>query len=694
MSKQKAFLFSALVGLLLVLVMINQPVASGHDLDNGFRSVPVVVQGDQWAIRYERTGYDAGYAMQTTNDGGVVVAGETYSVYPGLTDVWILKLDSLGNSDWQRLYGGEKFERALSIQQTSDGGFIVAGSTDSFDVGGGTGGTDAWVLRLAGNGDILWQKAYGGERNDEARDIQETSDGGFIFTGRINVGSHEEPWIVKLNSSGDVEWEKTIGIVSSDWVNSVREVGNGDLLVAGHTSSYGAGSDDMWLIRFSSEGEIIWQKTFGSTLSDGGGSIQVVSDGGFIVAGSTRSFGAGGQDAWILRLDDNGQIIWQRAYGGNADESASSVQATSDGGFIIAGSTESFGMLFYDAWVIKLDSLGNVLWQKTYGSIKEDYAVAVQEAEDGSLFMAGYTESFDAVGTDIWVLKLDETGDIGGCDIIAASNAVTTDTDVTPASSNTSAVDSSAMEGDTSAVTQATFAVNQLICYNPLSGDCTGDILVDQSDLSAAVLETFDGDGDFWLDTPKGTFPGRPGCDANEDSVVGAGDLSCTALILESGPGACSDGPVWYYPLLLRGRYYFPPEQSGVVWVPIYFDGKGNGISSLVFSLNYDEEWLTFDPADNDGNGLPDAIVFNLPPTFYPFVTFQEEDLDGELDFAIADFVAPLSELPADVISWVRFEFEGEPAYRSLAVAFSEEPGVTFGSSLGADVEGVVYPAP
>jgi len=336
-------------------------------------------------------------------------------------------------TEWAKTYGGSGGDFASSIQQTTDGGYIVAGSTYSF--GASYDYFDFWVLKLDSNGNVTWQKTYGGSGDDVATSIQQTTDGGYI--------------------------------------------------VAGLTDSFGVAgyeNDDFWVLKLDSNGNITWQKTYGGSDYDYAYSIQQTTDGGYIVAGSTGSFGADYGDSWVLKLDSNGNVTWQKTYGGSGDDVASSIQQTTDGGYIVAGSTDSFGAGGSDAWVLKLGSNGNVTWQKTYGGSGDDVATSIQQTTDGGYIVAGSTDSFGAGGYDydFWVLKLDSSGEISGCDTIKTSNAPVRNTSVTPGNSSIVGITSNAIIGSTNIQPKVTSAVVSTICVKTLfsiSGTVSGDVI-------------------------------------------------------------------------------------------------------------------------------------------------------------------------------------------------------------------------
>ncbi len=377
-----------------------------------------------WATSYGGTDGEGAWTIQQTSDGGYVVAGWTWSFGADDSDFWILKLGADGTVQWEKTYGGNDDEAADLIYQTSDGGYVVTGYTASF----GAGSIDVWVLKLDGNGDIQWQKTYGGDDEDEAVGIQQTTDGGYVVAGEtrsFGAGAWDV-WILKLNEDGTVQWQKTYGGKQSDTTSAdpIQQTPDGGYVVAGRTASFGKGGYDVWVLKLDENGAIQWQKTYGGYDYDEAHSVRQTSDGGYAVAGFTWSFGAGDWDIWILKLDGNGAIQWQKTFGGTESDWTWSVHQTSDGGCVVGGGTESFGAGGDDVWVLKLDQDGTLQWQKTYGGQDDDSAVSIRQTSDGGYVVAGGTESYGAGDRDFWVLKLDEDGNIPGCPLAAASGAI------------------------------------------------------------------------------------------------------------------------------------------------------------------------------------------------------------------------------------------------------------------------------
>jgi uncharacterized delta-60 repeat protein len=362
---------------------------------------------------YGRPGYNGANSVQRTSDGGYIVAGWTTYMGTFNTDILLIKIDEFGNVQWAKTYGGTGYDLAYSVQQTSDGGYIVAGITYSF----GAGAYDAFLVKTDAFGNLQWAKTYGGMFDDLAHSVQRTSDGGYILAGyTYSFGAgYWDIFLIKTDANGNVQWAKTYGGTSDDWAYSVQQTSDGGYIVAGWTSSFGAGSSDIFLIKTDAFGNVQWAKTYGEAGNDVAYSVQRTSDGGYIVAGYTGSFGAGGSDFFLIKTNAFGNLQWAKTYGGMFDDLAHSVQQTSDGGYIVAGITYSFGAGAYDAFLVKTDTFGNLQWVKTYGGTSVDRAYSVQQTSDGGYIVAGQTYP------NVFLIKTDANGDIGSCGIVSSA---------------------------------------------------------------------------------------------------------------------------------------------------------------------------------------------------------------------------------------------------------------------------------
>jgi len=428
----------------------------------------------QWARTYGDDWEDEWpFSVRQTSDGGYIVAGRTDSFGAGGTDFWILKLDSEGLVEWQHTYGGAGDDYAICIQQTGDGGYIVAGGTDSF----GAGGYDAWILKLDSAGNIDWQYTYGGTGGDFPNCIKQTSDGGYIVAGdtdSFGAGGYDA-WILKLDSTGNIEWGNTQGGTGDDYASSIQQTSDGGYIVVGDTDSFGAGGSDFWVVKLNSDGSINWQNTYGGTGDEYAYSTQQTSDGGYIVAGFTDSFGAGNFDIWVLKLDSTGAVDWQKTYGGIYNEFVyySAVQQTTEGGYIIGGITFSFGAGEADFWALKLDSNGVVEWQNTYGGTENDFGQGIRQTSDSGYVFSGDSNSFHPLpDTDYdWlILKLHSGGDIDtACGINEVSTASPSATAISAAATSATLQDLVGVTPNSTSVSPQTTSVTaRTVCGGPL----------------------------------------------------------------------------------------------------------------------------------------------------------------------------------------------------------------------------------
>ncbi len=373
-----------------------------------FVSTTAADPGDTlWTRTYGGSSNDWGECLRQTSDGGYIVAGGASSFGAGGYDVWLLKTDSSGDTLWARTYGGSSNDRGYSVQETSDGGFIVAGQTESF----GAGESDLYLVKSNSSGDTLWTRAYGADSSDYGYSVQQTSDSGYIVagvTGSFGAGGYDV-WLLKTDSSGDTLWTHTYGGSGSDWGESVQQTSDSGYIIAGVTGSFGAGAYDVWLVKTNSSGDTLWTHTYGGGNNDNGYCVQQTSDSGYIVAGVTGSFGAGGYDVWLLKTDASGDTLWSRTYGGSSNDYGYSVQQTPDGGYVIAGYSLSFGAGAEDVWLLKTDASGDTLWSRTYGGSSNDYGKSVQRTSAGGYIIAGQTWSSGAGYNDVYLVCV--TGD-------------------------------------------------------------------------------------------------------------------------------------------------------------------------------------------------------------------------------------------------------------------------------------------
>jgi len=362
-----------------------------------------------WSKTFGGVDYDQAYSLVKTSDGGYAIAGNTWSFGAGDTDFWLVKTDESGNMEWNQTYGGAGYDSASSLVRTSDEGFALAGQTESFGAGLG----DFLLVKTDEIGNMEWSRTYGGVGRDIANSLVQTSDGGYAIAGdTYSFGAGEDDvWLVKTDGSGNMQWNRTYGGGQSDWARSVIQTNDGGYAIAGRTFSFGAGgSSDFWLIKTDGLGNMEWNQTYGGELNDRAYSLIAVSDGGYALAGISESFGTGSYDVWLVKIDDSGNMEWNHTYGGERNDDANSLVETSDGGYALAGGTHSFGHGNNDFWLVKTDGSGNMEWNRFYGEAKNENAYSLVETSDGGFALAGGTESTGAGGSDVWFIRTNEQG--------------------------------------------------------------------------------------------------------------------------------------------------------------------------------------------------------------------------------------------------------------------------------------------
>ncbi|GEO04141.1 hypothetical protein AAE02nite_18050 [Adhaeribacter aerolatus] len=407
---------------------------------------------------------------QQTTDGGYILAGTTYSYgissdksqvgySTGRSDFWIIKLDANGNKEWDKIIGGTSGDDLNSIQQTTDGGFILGGISVSNISGDKSessfGGGDYWVVKLDAAGNKVWDKTFGGTGQDNLISLQQTRDGGYILGGNStsnayqlggkteNSKGYDDYWIVKLNANGTKEWDKTVGGNAKDELKTVRQTVDGGFIVGGTSESNISGDksenkggySDYWVVKLNASGNKEWDNTLGGIDFEVFGALQATPDGGCILGGWSISRISGDKsienkgiaDFWVVKLNASGLKEWDNTYGGGGSQAVTAMQLTTDGGYILGGKSNS-GWSFdksengrggNDFWVVKINATGKKEWDKTLGGDYEDILSFIQQTDDGGYFMGGSShsnlsgdKSESRIGTgysylnDYWVVKL------------------------------------------------------------------------------------------------------------------------------------------------------------------------------------------------------------------------------------------------------------------------------------------------
>jgi hypothetical protein len=401
----------------------------------------------EWQKTFGGTANETATNCIQTTDNGYLISGYTESNdgdvtgnHGGFNDAWVVKLDNSGTLVWQNALGGPGNDFFIDMKQTTDGGYILIGRSDTNggDVTGNHGLGDMWVAKLNNIGNLQWQKSLGGSSDDSGGSILQTADGGYIVIGTSEStdgdvsGNHggKDIWIAKINATGTIQWEKSLGGSGSDAASSIEETTDGGYIIGGESSSsdgdvsVNQGDVDYWVVKINDTGAIQWQKSYGGSSQDTLIAIKQTSDGGFIGVGFTLSNDGdvsgnnGNYDIWVIKLDNAGNLQWQKTLGGSNLDAGWDVIISPNNHYIIVGDSQSnngdvsgnHGLR--DFWMIHLDEVGNVLWQKSMGGSLGENAGGGQLTTDGGYIISGSTASNDGDvsgnhgASDFWVVKL------------------------------------------------------------------------------------------------------------------------------------------------------------------------------------------------------------------------------------------------------------------------------------------------
>jgi predicted secreted protein len=339
-----------------------------------------------------------------TSDGGFLLTGDTRSYGAGSNDAYLVKTDANGEMQWNKTYGGPLNESACVVSNTSDGGYAIMCITNSY----GAGGNDFWLLKTDANGNLQWNRTYGGADVDNGYVVFQTADGGYVMMGDTNSfgAGGTDAWLVKTDASGNTQWNKTYGAAGNDYASCLMSTADGGYAVLSYTMSFGGYK--AWLFKIDSSGNMVWNKTYGvGAVSWGNTGIQT-ADGGYAITGVVWT--GGKRDAWLIKTDPSGNMLWNKTYGGTGDDTGWAVEQMEDGDYAIVGVTSSFGAGGVDGWLFRTDSSGNMLWNRTYGGAGTEFLDDIILTSDGGYALAGFTDSFGAGSTDLWLIKTDEIG--------------------------------------------------------------------------------------------------------------------------------------------------------------------------------------------------------------------------------------------------------------------------------------------
>lgn len=355
----------------------------------------------EWNMTFGGPLEDGGLSVQQTEDGGYIVTGYTKSFGMGDYDVYLIKTNSSGNMIWNKTFGGPDSDMGFSVQQCDDGGFIIAGGTHSF----GAGESDVYLIRTDPYGNEIWNKTFGGTKGDAGRFVQITSDGGYIISGSSQLsGEHSGDFLlIRTDADGKLLWKKTYDGSGRDLGRCVQQTYDEGFIITGIIDSLGVGKG-VYLFKTDNMGNEMWNTTFGGSDVDGGWFVQQTDDGGYLVTGYTKSFGAGYQ-VYLIKTDSGGRELWDKTWGGSGREQGDCIIQTRNSGFLVCGVTSSYGKGENDAFLLSIDSSGDEVWSRIFGGSDNDGGTFIQQTSDGGCIMTGITKSFGAGSYDVYLVK-------------------------------------------------------------------------------------------------------------------------------------------------------------------------------------------------------------------------------------------------------------------------------------------------
>ena len=358
-----------------------------------------------WQKTYGGDEKDKGYDSVALDDGGFFVVGSTKSYGHGREDMLIVKFNKKGKSLIRSTFGGKNRDYANAVTKTSDGNYVAVGASESYSK---YGDKDLFIVKFDKNGEKLWQRHFGGDRDDEGYDVVGVKNGAVLVVGYTESYGHgyKDVYFLYIDKNGKEIWSKAIGGKDDEEAKAITISKDGSIFLAGSSRSYGDHGFEFYILKFSPSGKYLFRRTFGGEEDDFIYAMDATKDGGVVVAGSTESFDSKHNDVDIIRFDKNGKIIWHKIYGFKSKEWANAVLSLDDGGFLVAGTTKSFGFGKYDFYLLELNSRGSSRWANVYGGEDRDMAHSLTKLKDGSILVTGETESFGNGDYDVMMIKM------------------------------------------------------------------------------------------------------------------------------------------------------------------------------------------------------------------------------------------------------------------------------------------------
>jgi hypothetical protein len=364
---------------------------------------------DEWDVTFGGTHSDTGKCVKQTNNGGYIIVGETRVSSEGNADVWLIKTDENGVKIWDKTFGGAEWDKGQSVDITSDGGYIIAGNTISY---ASSDPEDVWLIKTDSNGNEIWNRTFGGDKTDNAYSVEQTNDDGYIIIGQTwsftEAGEMANSWLIKTDSNGNEIWNHTYGGSDPGGAFSGQQTTDGGYIFSGSINPTGGERwIDVYLVKTDENGSEMWSKSYSVTENEVGWGVQQTNDGGYIITGFTGDSSSIYGELLLIKTNANGNKQWQKTFGGDEGETGHSVQQTMDGGYIITGQTYSYSSGSYDSdlWLVRTDSSGNLKWHESFGGENNEIGHYVEQTNDGNYIVVGETFSYGNGINDIWLIK-------------------------------------------------------------------------------------------------------------------------------------------------------------------------------------------------------------------------------------------------------------------------------------------------
>ena len=358
-----------------------------------------------WQKTYGGSEDDIAHGVVMLENGDSAIVGECKSAGAIRNDICVSRIDNKGDTKWRKLISGKKEDRGIAISRAKDGNLLVLGSGKSFN---DNGDRDLLIAKLSLDGKILWQKSFGGDRDEYAGGIAGTNDGGVLAVGSTESFSkrgYKDIIIIRLDKNGKKISERTIGGKRGDEAKALTRTADGNFMVVGAREVNRAGDSDFFLLKLDQNGKKIWARTFGGSDSDILNAVAPTPNGGIVATGATRSFGSKQTDLSVMYFNKNGKLIWHKIYGYEYNDEGNAITMTQNGGFMVAGITNSMGKGEYDTYIIALNSKGSLIWSKLYGGRENDIAHGISRTSDGGVIIVGESDSFQR-SKNFYMIKL------------------------------------------------------------------------------------------------------------------------------------------------------------------------------------------------------------------------------------------------------------------------------------------------